>query len=102
MKTMKHSIDNQIDLKIPQVCIIWAPCLSNIGFKASMYKTKLVEEGIYMPTMIRKFDFPCDHTNFIGIPRPVECLYLVKVNISYMYTLFERIGTSYLSLLLCY
>lgn len=97
-KHMKYSIDNQaaIGIEAPVALGLWCegisvflhiliPNFSNIiysGFVCSLMKMTLVEEGIYVPVVLRKFRLPESESELISLSRTMECLNFVLVCIN--------------------
>ncbi|KAG1172066.1 hypothetical protein G6F36_011639 [Rhizopus arrhizus] len=73
-KHMKYSIDNQaaIGIEAPVALGLWCE-----GFVCSLMKMTLVEEGIYVPVVLRKFRLPESESELISLSRAMECLNFV-------------------------
>lgn len=73
-KHMKYSIDNQaaIGIESPVALGLWCE-----GFVCSLIKMTLVEEGVYMPVVVRKFRLPESEFELLSLPRAMECLNFV-------------------------
>ncbi|KAG0805612.1 hypothetical protein G6F16_004635 [Rhizopus arrhizus] len=73
-KHMKYSIDNQaaIGIEAPVALGLWCE-----GFVCSLLKMTLVEEGVYLPVVLRKFRLPESESELISLARVMESLNFV-------------------------
>ncbi|KAI9274044.1 hypothetical protein EDC94DRAFT_510311, partial [Helicostylum pulchrum] len=69
MEYLKSSIDIQLSLKIEDPVSLGILCE---GFLCSLIRMTLVEDGIYLPVVIRKFMFPESLIVSLHIPIAVE------------------------------
>lgn len=100
MEHLKSSIDIQLSLKIedpvslgilcegtsvqrkrPNICLQFY-----IGFLCSLIRMTLVEDGIYLPVVIRKFMFPESLIVSLHIPIAVEYFSSVSVSASVQFS----------------
>ncbi|KAG1294133.1 hypothetical protein G6F60_006049 [Rhizopus arrhizus] len=75
MKQMKTSVDRQIKLKMANPISFGLLCE---GFNCSMYQMSLVNDGIYLPVMVKRFSLVENESNLMNIPLIVEALSIVK------------------------
>ncbi|KAL0582428.1 hypothetical protein ABG067_007717, partial [Albugo candida] len=76
MKQMKRSINKQIDQMIKNPVSF---ALLVQGFKCRLFKMTLVEDGIYLPVLVKKFKLVEGIEDMVNVPAIAESLYFVKV-----------------------
>ncbi|KAG1358321.1 hypothetical protein G6F62_000803 [Rhizopus arrhizus] len=75
MKQMKISVDRQIKLKMANPISFGLLCE---GYNCSMYQMSLVNDGIYLPVMVKRFSLVENESHLMNIPMIVEALSIVK------------------------
>jgi hypothetical protein len=76
MKQMKASINQQVILGVHNPLSFG---LLSVGYSCSLYQMKLYEDGVYIPTMIKRFKLPENEGDMSLIPGAVEAFFFVKV-----------------------
>lgn len=52
-----------------------------LGFDCSFIQMKVIEDGIYLATTLRKFKLPKNTSSLLDVPRVVECFEYMLVSI---------------------
>ncbi|CEI89074.1 hypothetical protein RMCBS344292_03446 [Rhizopus microsporus] len=74
LKQIKVPVDKQVKLKLasPASCGLFCE-----GFNSSLYKMTLVEDGIYLPIMVKRFSLVENESQLLNVATIVEALGLV-------------------------
>lgn len=79
LKQMKDIMNKQIDIGFTKP---FSFGLLVEGFRCKLYMMKIVEDGIYMPFIIKKISLMEDVKDAVNIPAMTECLMFVKTKLA--------------------
>ncbi|RCH97910.1 hypothetical protein CU097_010757 [Rhizopus azygosporus] len=74
LKQMKVPVDKQVKLKLVNPASCGLLCE---GFNSSLYKMTLVEDGIYLPIMVKRFSLIENESQLLNAATIIEALGLV-------------------------